>query len=167
MTTPRKSPASKTRAPDAVKMLTADHKEVHALFQKYKKLSTAQAPADEREPLAQQICDMLTVHATIEEEIFYPAARQAGVESDLLDEADVEHACAKDLIAQIQAMTAGDAHYDARVIVLGEYIDHHVKEEQDEMFPACKKAKMDLEALGAALAERKSALMLELTGEPA
>jgi len=166
-TTARKSTAPRSRTPDAVKLLTADHKEVHALFEKYKKLSSADAPTEEREQLAQQICDMVTVHATIEEEILYPAARQAGVESDLLDEADVEHECAKDLIAQIQSMSADDGLYDAKVVVLGEYIDHHVKEEQDEIFPACKKAKMDLEGLGAELAERKSALMLELTGEPA
>jgi len=166
-TTARKSTAPRSRTPDAVKLLTADHKEVHALFEKYKKLSTAEAPTEEREQLAHQICDMVTVHATIEEEILYPAARQAGIESDLLDEAEVEHECAKDLIAQIQAMSADDGLYDAKVIVLGEYIDHHVKEEQDEIFPACRKAKMDLEGLGAELAERKSALMLELTGEPA
>jgi Hemerythrin HHE cation binding domain len=166
-TTNRKTTSSRSRAPDAVKLLTADHKEVHALFQKYKKMSAAEAPAEEREALALQICDMVTVHATIEEEIFYSAARQSGVKSDLLDEAEVEHACAKDLIEQIRSMNADDELFDAKLIVLGEYIDHHVKEEQDEIFPACKKAKMDLQALGAELAERKSALMLELTSEPA
>ena len=164
MTAAKKSTESKTRTPDAVKLLTADHKEVHALFQQYKKLAAAHAPAEEREALARQICAMLTVHATIEEEIFYPAAREAGVKSDLLDEAEVEHASAKDLIAQLESMSADDDLYDAKVTVLGEYVDHHVKEEQDEMFPACKKSKMDLAALGTEMEELKAELM---AAEPA
>jgi hemerythrin superfamily protein len=159
---PRKSPAA-----DAIKLLTADHKEVHGLFQQYKKLAQSEADADERQPLAERICGLLTVHATIEEEIFYPAARDAGVDSALLDEAEVEHTTAKELIAQLQSMDADDALYDAKVTVLGEYIDHHVKEEQGEMFPACRKAKMDLEAVGRELEERKQALMSEMMGEPA
>ena len=167
MTTAKKSSQTKSQTPDAVKLLTADHKEVHALFQQYKKLVTAKAPADEREALALQICAMLTVHATLEEEIFYPAARAADVKSDLLDEAEVEHATAKDLIAQLEAMSADDELYDAKVTVLGEYIDHHVEEEQDEMFPACRKAKMDLAALGAELARRKAELMPEPVAEAA
>src|SRR4029077_4490037 len=101
----------------------------------------------------------LTIHATSEEEIFYPAAREAGVESDLLDEAEVEHASAKDLIAQIRAMSPDEDLYDAKVTVLGEYIDHHVQEEEQEMFPKCRKAKMDLADLAAQIAKRKSELM--------
>jgi hemerythrin-like domain-containing protein len=168
MSTPaRKAAAPKPAKQDAVALLTADHKEVHALFQQYKKLCKDEAPAGNRQPVAEQICALLTVHAGIEEEIFYPAARDAGVDSALLDEADVEHATAKDLIAQLQSMDADDDHFDAKVTVLGEYIDHHVKEEQNEMFPACKKAKMDLAALGAELAERKAELTLEVMGEPA
>ena len=85
----------------------------------------------------------------------------------MLDEADVEHATAKDLISQLQSMDADDDLYDAKVTVLGEYIDHHVKEEQDEMFPACRKAKMDLDAVGAELEARKLALTQEMAGEPA
>ena len=103
----------------------------------------------------------LTIHATAEEEIFYPAAREAGIESDLLDEAEVEHASAKDLIAQIRAMTPEDDLYDAKIKVLGEYIDHHVKEEEEEMFPKCRKSEMDLAGLAAELAERKAELMEE------
>jgi hemerythrin superfamily protein len=171
MSTTARKPAAKSSAKsddtDAVKLLSADHKEVHGLFQKYKKLAQSQAPGDARQPLAERICGLLTVHATIEEEIFYPAAREAGVESALLDEAEIEHATAKDLIAQLQSMDADDELYDAKVTVLGEYIDHHVKEEQDEMFPACRKAKMDLVALGAELEARKLALMQETMGEPA
>ncbi len=100
--------------------------------------------------LAEQICQMLTVHATAEEEIFYPAVRAADVDEDLLDEAEVEHASAKDLIAQIQSMSPEDDLYDAKVTVLGEYINHHVEEEEGEMFPKARRAKVDLVGLGRA-----------------
>jgi hemerythrin superfamily protein len=162
---PSSSASSKGTAPDAIKLLMADHKEVHTLFQQYKTLCKAEASADERQPVADEICAMLTVHASVEEEIFYPAAREAGVDSALLDEAEVEHGTAKDLIAQLQSMDADEELFDARVTVLGEYIDHHVKEEEGEMFPACRKAKMDLAALGRALEARKTELMADVTAE--
>jgi hypothetical protein len=152
---------AKKASPDAIKLLTDDHKEVHALFQKYKKLVGKDADGTERRPLAEQICVLLSVHATVEEEIFYPAAREAGVDADLLDEAEVEHASCKDLIAQIQRMEPSDDCYDAKLTVLGEYIDHHVKEEQDEMFPKCRKSTMDQNAIGASLAARKEVLMAQ------
>lgn len=158
-----KKVADTATAVNAIKLLTDDHKEVHALFLKYKKLLDNHAAADDRQPLAEQICLLLTVHATIEEEIFYPAARAAGVESDLLDEAEVEHASVKDLIAQIRDMGPADDLYDAKVTVLGEYVDHHVKEEQDEMFPKCRDASMDLKAVGTQMAQRKAELMAEMT----
>ena len=101
---------------------------------------------------------MLTAHTTIEEEIFYPAARSAGLEADLLDEADVEHASAKSLIAQIENGSASDALYDARVKVLGEYIKHHVVEEHREMFPKCRRAGMDLVPLREQMEARKAEL---------
>lgn len=114
-----------------------------------------------KQELAQRICNALTVHATIEEEIFYPAAYDALDQDgdDLLDEATVEHASAKALIAEIEAMKVGQPLFDAKVKVLGEYIDHHVKEEEGELFPECRDAEMDLVALGKALAERKEQLM--------
>ncbi len=111
-----------------------------------------------KQQLAQQICDELTVHTTIEEEIFYPAARAAIGDEALMDEADVEHAGAKELIAQIKQMKATESHYDAKVTVLGEQIDHHVKEEQGEMFSKVKKSKLDTKALGAKMAARKAEL---------
>lgn len=154
--------SERSAARDAVAVLKADHKEVKALFEQYKKLVESEEVGEERQAVAQQICLLLTVHATAEEEIFYPAARAAIDESDLLDEAEVEHASAKDLIAQIEAMNPDDALYDAKVIVLGEYIDHHVKEEEDEMFPKCKKSDMDLVALGEAIDARKAELMDEM-----
>ena len=155
----------KPAAVDAVQLLTSDHAEVAALFKKYDKLAESNAKSSDRQAHAEQICTLLTVHATIEEEIFYPAARAAGVEDSLMDEADVEHAAAKDLIAQIRAMSPEEDHYDAKVKVLGEQIEHHVKEEQDEMFPKCRAAGMDMAELGKALAARKDELMREAAEE--
>jgi hemerythrin superfamily protein len=158
----KKSGASASAAKsDATVLLTRDHNDVKKLFKQYEKLSRGEADGDERQALAAQICSMLTVHSTIEEEIFYPAAREAGVEEDLLDEAEVEHASAKDLIGQIQSMSPDDELYDAKVTVLGEYVNHHVEEEEGQMFPKCRRAKMDLAGLAQALAERKSELMAE------
>jgi hemerythrin-like domain-containing protein len=148
-----------TEKTDAIKLLTEDHKEVKKLFDEYKKLSEKEAPARERQALAARICSMLTVHTTVEEELFYPLAREAlGKEADLIDEATVEHASAKDLIAQLQSSSADDDMYDAKVKVLGEYIDHHVKEEQDEMFPKLRKTSMDMGAIGRKLEKRRAEL---------
>jgi hemerythrin superfamily protein len=154
----RPTPTAGAAKTDATALLMRDHAEVKKLFKQYEKLADAQADGSERQELAGRICEMLTVHATIEEEIFYPAAREAEVENDLLDEAAVEHASAKDLIAQIQSMGPDDELYDAKVTVLGEYIDHHVQEEENQMFPKCRRAAMDLAGLAAALADRKEEL---------
>ena len=162
--TTAKKPAATARAgkTDATVLLQRDHADVKKLFRQYEKLADNEADGQERQALAMQICQMLTVHATIEEEIFYPAAREAEVEEDLLDEAEVEHASAKDLIAQIQSMSPDDELYDAKVSVLGEYVEHHVQEEEGQMFPKCRRAKMDLAGLAEQLAERKSELMAEM-----
>ncbi|MDQ3058143.1 MAG: hemerythrin domain-containing protein [Pseudomonadota bacterium] len=148
------------RQKDACDLLDADHKVVKALFKEFEALteSRSRSPTKKRQ-LADQICQALTVHAAIEEEIFYPAARAAIKDSALMNEAMVEHASAKDLIAQIQGMDAGDEMFDARVKVLGEYVDHHVKEERTEMFTKARKTKLDLVKLGEQLAQRKEALM--------
>jgi hemerythrin superfamily protein len=164
-TTGRVAPKS-AGAQDAIGLLTADHREVKALFEKYEKLTDDKGEASDRQALAETICDMLVVHATVEEEIFYPAARKATQDDDLLDEAEVEHAAAKDLIAQIKDMSPEDDLYDAKVKVLGEQIDHHVREEEGELFPEAKKADMDLAELGARMLARKNQLMSEL-GESA
>ena len=153
------SSAKSSSAPDAVDMLTQDHKDVKALFKQYDKLAKADGDAEEKQALALQICAMLTAHATAEEELFYPAAREVlGEDEDLIDEADVEHASAKELIAQIEAGTPDDPLFDAKVKVLGEYIDHHVKEEEGEIFPKAKSTKLDMAELGAQLATRKHEL---------
>jgi len=147
---------------DAITLLTDDHKAVQKLFKEYEKLTQNDADEEEKAALAKQICMELAVHTQIEEEIFYPAVRDAIEETDLLDEAEVEHASAKDLIAQLGAMAPGEELYDAKVTVLGEYVNHHITEEQDEMFPKVKKGKLDTAALGAELLERKQELQAEL-----
>jgi hemerythrin superfamily protein len=146
-----------TKPKDAIALLSDDHREVKAMFEQYEGLGE-RAKASKKK-LAGQICDALTVHATIEEEIFYPALRAASKEAaDLLDEALVEHAGAKDLIAQLQGMDPEDDLYDAKVKVLGEQIDHHVEEEEGEMFAKAKKASLDLAALGDEMAMRRDEL---------
>jgi hemerythrin superfamily protein len=158
-----KSSASASKAdaaPDAIDQLISDHREVESLFEAYDELVDADADSGEKQAVALQICAMLTAHATVEEELFYPAAREVlGEDEDLVDEADVEHACAKDLIAQIEAGTPDDPLYDAKVKVLGEYIDHHVQEEENEMFPKVRKSDLDLDALGEDQAARKAELL--------
>lgn len=139
-----KAPAKKN---DAIDLLDADHIAVKKLFTEFKKLSDAEAPGQDRKAIADKICMELTVHAEIEEQIFYPAAREAIDDEPLLNEAEVEHASAKDLIAQISAMDADEALFDAKVIVLGEYIDHHVEEERNEMFPKARRSGMDLKGM--------------------
>ena len=147
---------------DPIKLLVADHKEVKALFKDYNKKAEKGASAEVRQALAQKICLMLKVHTQIEEEIFYPAARATIDDDPLLDEATVEHASAKDLIKQIERMSPDQDLYDAKVKVLGEYIEHHVKEEEEELFPEVKKSDADLAELGASMAARKKALMAKM-----
>jgi len=158
----KKKTAARPAARDnALTLLAQDHKEVSKLFKTYEKLAKAEADAEERGAIAQQICEMLTAHATIEEELFYPALRDAIDGEDLLDEAEVEHASVKDLIAQIEGMDPDDDLYDAKVTVLGEYVEHHVEEEENEIFPKASKSKLDLDGLGEQLKMRKEELLAE------
>jgi len=162
----RAKSASKVASGDAIDLLTKDHKEVKTLFKQYDALAKADGDSNEKQSIAQQICRMLTVHATVEEELFYPAAREVlGDDADLIDEADVEHSTAKDLIAQIEDASPDEELYDAKVKVLSEYIDHHVKEEEGQIFPKVKKSKLDTRALGADMTARKDELMSELTAD--
>ncbi|MFL5298382.1 MAG: hemerythrin domain-containing protein [Phenylobacterium sp.] len=158
----RRTRRTGTRDPMAVKLLKADHREVEGWFDEYEQLE------DEREKLAlfQQIALALKVHTQIEEEIFYPEER-GEVEDDLLDEAYVEHQSAKNLIAEIEAMKPFDEFYDAKVKVLGEYIKHHVKEEEQPggVFAQAKRGDEDLEAMGERLKARKEELMAKMGGK--
>ena len=146
-------------SPDILALLAADHAEVRAAFDAFDDMGEDEDQSPEREALAERICRMLAVHATIEEEFFYPAARKAGVDPDLLDEAKVEHASAKTLIAELEAAGAGDRLYDAKVKVLGEYIRHHVEEEEGELFPQCRRTGMDLHGIVMPMATRRAELM--------
>jgi hemerythrin superfamily protein len=144
-----------TKTQDALTLLKEDHRAVKKLFKEFEN-----AKGDGRkEKLARQICFELTVHTTIEEEIFYPACK-GKIDEDKLKEAYVEHDAAKLLIAEIEAGSGKtDDFFDAKVQVLGEQIDHHVKEEEDELFPEVRKADIDTKALGEQLAARKQELM--------
>jgi hemerythrin len=146
------------KAHDAIDLLDAEHRAVRALFDEYRQLSEHKAGGAKRKALAEAICMELTIHMRLEEEIFYPPVREAVRDDDLLDEAEVEHAGAKELIGQILSMQPGDEQYDAKVTVLGEYIAHHVQEERDEMFPKVRKSGIDLAALGERLHERRQEL---------
>jgi hypothetical protein len=143
---------------DALELLEADHKAVHQLFRQYRELAAHDAPDGRRKALAEQICMELTIHAKLEEELFYPPVREAIRDDDLMDEAEVEHASAKDLIVQILSMDPHEELYDAKVTVLGEYIEHHVQEEREEMFPKVRKSGIDLARLGERLRVRKREL---------
>ncbi len=148
----------KSKAMDAITLLKADHRKVEDLFETYEKSKSSSAKAK----LAQQICLELTIHATIEEEIFYPAVK-GQVEDDMLDEAYVEHDGAKMMIGELLAGEPDDDFFDAKVKVLSEEIKHHVKEEEqrDGIFAQAKKAGVDMMELGQQLAARKKELMTE------
>lgn len=159
-TTTRKTASIVAHKDNAISMLIADHAKVKKLFKEFEKLS--KNDDDGKVDIANMICMELTVHTKAEEEIFYPAARMAIDDEDLLNEANVEHETAKNLIAQIQTMSPNDEIYDAKVTVLGEYINHHVKEEETEMFPKVRKAKVDLNELGLRLKMKKTEIMNKL-----
>jgi hemerythrin superfamily protein len=146
---------TKTSEPqDAIALLTTQHREVEAMFKQFEELSD-RAKASKRK-ITDKICNALIMHTTIEEEIFYPAVREASKETEeLVDEAVVEHASAKDLIAQLQEMDPDDDLYDAKVKVLSEQIEHHVEEEEKEMFPKVRKMGLDLAALGQEMMQRR------------
>jgi hemerythrin-like domain-containing protein len=157
------SPAKKStpKAPDAIALLKSDHSAVSKMFEAYDKLGDRANV--QKLKLARTICNELKVHTQIEEEIFYPAVEAVlPKEQDLLDEAQVEHDGAKDLIAQLDKMQPDDDLFDAKVTVLSEYIKHHVKEEHEDMFPKVRKTKLDLRELGMRLAFRKAELTKQL-----
>ena len=150
---------------DAITLLRDDHARAVAMFEKFEQAKDRLSPSQKRE-LVKQICGELTVHAIIEDEIFYPAARQAAdylVDLDsILDEARVEHRCVRQMIAQLECASQNDALYDAHVAVLCKYVKHHIKEEESEIFPKMKRAKrLDLEEIGEELALRAKALKAE------
>ena len=144
--------SSKTQ--DAIGLLRADHQLVSGLFSQYEKARSTPKKME----LVSQICAELTVHAQVEEEIFYPAVKQALKDKELIPEATVEHATLKDLIAQVDGVAPDGEMFDAKIKVLSEYVKHHVKEEENEIFPKAKSTKLDMAELGAQLAGRKHEL---------
>ena len=156
-TTTRKTSAKSPKALDATALLRADHKAVSDLFAEYEK---TRSPV-RKMALVSKICTELSVHAQVEEEIFYPAVKAALKDKELVPEAIVEQATMKALIAQVEGVTPDGEMFDAKVRVLAEYVKHHVKEEHTEMFPKAKASKLDMADLGARLAARKSELMAQ------
>jgi hemerythrin superfamily protein len=153
----KKRASAKKSTADAVSLLKADHRQVEQWFEAFEKTGSDTRKLD----LATKICAALTVHTQIEEEIFYPAFWEATQDKDMHHEAEVEHAGAKNLIAQIRSSGPDDDYYDAKVHVLSEMIKHHVKEEEQPggMFAEAKKSDLDLVALGGELRSRKKELM--------
>ena len=145
----------KTTPKDAIAMLKADHKKVSGLFAEFEQARVAST----KKRLVGAICTELSVHAQIEEEVFYPAVKAALKDKALIPEAVVEQATMKDLIGQIEGVDPDGEMYDVRVKVLAEYVKHHVKEEHAEMFPKAAKTPLDMVALGAQMAARKSELL--------
>ena len=142
------------KAQEATALLRADHKLVSALFAEYEKTNST----DKKKQLVSEICAELSVHAQVEEEIFYPAVKLALKDTELVPEATVEHETLRSLIAQVEGVEPNGEMFDAKIKVLSEYVQHHVKEEQEEMFPKARETDLDMSALGAQLAERKAEL---------
>lgn len=140
-------------------MLRADHKLVSGLFAEYEKARSS----TNKQQLVKQICTELTVHAQVEEEIFYPAVKAALKDKELIPEATVEHSTVKELIAQVEGVEPDGEMFDAKIKVLSEYVKHHVKEEHNEIFPKAKASQLDMLELGARLAERKAELLAQRT----
>ena len=155
--------APRTGAKDATALLRADHKRVSALFEQYESTrSTAK-----KKTLVDTICRELTIHAQVEEEIFYPAVKAALKDKELIPEATIEHATLKELIAQVEGKEPDGEMFDARIKVMSEYVKHHVKEEQNEMFPKARATRLDMNALGEQIAARKEELSAQpRTGKP-
>lgn len=154
----RKAPRQTAREMDALALLKADHRAVEDLFAEFE---SARKP-ERKEAIAQKICAELTLHAELEESVFYPAVREELTEDeDLLNEAEVEHASLKWLIEQLETEDSGSELYDAKVKVLKEYVQHHVKEEEKQMFPKIRKSALDTRELGQVLQTQKKKLQAE------
>ncbi len=146
-----------TKTRDATALLKADHQLVASLFADYEITNST----NKKKQLVEQICKKLSIHAQVEEKFFYPAVQKALKDHELVPEATVEHATLKDLIAQVKDIEPDGDMYDAKIKVLSEYVKHHVKEEESEMFPEAKSTKLNLMELGAQITQRKAELASE------
>jgi hemerythrin superfamily protein len=147
---------------DALSMLSEDHQHVKELFAEFEQIREQKNADEQKKELVREICIEFTIHAKTEEELFYPVCREVINDEELLDEAEVEHDSAKELVQQLQSMNPSSDHYDAKVIVLREYINHHVNEEETKIFPQMQKSKIDLEMLGEKIAQRKEELHADM-----
>jgi len=156
----RRTSAARSRSKDAIALLQEDHKRVQKMFKQFEKMDH-QEDTEEMRTLVDTVCQELEMHTTLEEELFYPAMREAiGEEQmELMEEAEIEHDTAKQLIEALRSLEPGDAKYAATFTVLGEYVKHHIEEEESEMFKQAKKAKLDVEALGEEMKNRRSSMM--------
>jgi hemerythrin superfamily protein len=148
----------KKQAPDAIDLLDADHLAVHALFEAYRELVRTHAPALQRRALAEEICMELTIHAKLEEELFYPAVREALRDDELVDDADDHRGSQREFIAQILATPAEDELYDAKVAVLSRYVERHVHAEREQVFNRVLASRLDLQALARSITVRREEL---------
>ncbi len=148
----------KKQTPDAIDLLDADHLSVHAMFQSYRELVRTRATPLQRRALAEEICMELTIHAKLEEELFYPAVRDALNDDELMDEAEDQHGSQREFVAQILATQPEDELYDARVAVLAEYVEHHVRQEREQVFNRVLASRIDLQSLGRSIGVRKEEL---------
>jgi hemerythrin superfamily protein len=148
----------KKQAPDAIDLLDADHLAVHALFESYRELVRTHAAALQRRALAEEICMELTIHARLEEELFYPAVREALQDDEVMDEVEDQHGSQREFVAQILATPADDALYDAKVAVLAEYVERHVRQEREQVFNRTLATRVDVQALGRAITVRREEL---------
>jgi hemerythrin-like domain-containing protein len=151
---------TRSKGSEAIALLKEDHEKVEKAFKQFEKLDREDAETSYR--LAMTVCEELKVHTTLEEEIFYPAVREAIDDEDIMNEAAVEHETAKMLIEQLENMQPDDPNFHATFTVLGEYVRHHVREEEGEMFPAASRTGIDFAALAQQMRERKAELVGEL-----
>lgn len=149
-----------TPSQDAIVLLKADHQEAKTLFSQFEKIKDS-GDHDRKMEIAREVCGALLIHMEIEEKIFYPRVRQHINDNDLMNEALVEHDGAKELIQQIGELQPGDPMFAAKIMVLSEQIDHHVHEEETEMFPKAQQSGIDLKSLGAQLLEAKNRMREE------
>jgi hemerythrin superfamily protein len=151
---------SRSKSVEAIDMLKQDHDKVDKAFKEFEEMDREDMAACRQ--LIMAVCEDLKAHSTLEEEIFYPAVREAIEDDDIMNEASVEHETAKMLIEQLENMQEDDPNFHATFTVLGEYVRHHVKEEEGEMFPAARKSGLDFESLAERMRERRRELLGEM-----
>jgi hemerythrin superfamily protein len=158
-------PKSRSKSVEAIDMLKQDHDKVEKAFKEFESIDREDMRRCRE--LVMSVCEDLKLHTTLEEEIFYPAVREALEDENIMNEAAVEHETAKMLIEQLENMQDDDPNFHATFTVLGEYVRHHIKEEEGEMFPEARKSELDFEALSERMRERRQELMGEMEKEHA